>query len=137
MSSESYPRLLASELEMLEMLWRTGPVSILEAQQALGSDNGYTTVQTRLNRLTKKGVVQKSNERPARYSAAIDQDVVVHGDLNTLLEKVSGGQVLPLVAYLVKDRTLTAEEVSELKQMIAQAEQKNRRKSNPRKGSKK
>ncbi len=125
MTQKPLPRLLASELEILEMLWRSGPVSILEAQQALSGSHGYTTVQTRLNRLTKQGVVSRSKERPGRYSAAVDQDEVVQGDLNTLLDKVSDGRVLPLVAYLVKDRTLTPKEVSELKQLIAQAEKNN------------
>ena len=121
------PRLLASELEILEMLWRSGPVTIVEAQRAMKGEIGYTTVQTRLNRLCKKSAVKRSKESPARYSAAIKPETVANGDLNILLDKVSSGQVVPLVAYLVKDRTLTAAEFEELKQMIAEAEQKSQR----------
>jgi len=60
-------RLGVGELEVLEMLWRDGPVNLSEAHVALGQAIGYTTVQTRLNRLVKKGVVKKSTERPARF----------------------------------------------------------------------
>ena len=42
-----HPRLSAGELTVLQMLWRTGGVTILEAQQALDLPIGYTTVQTR------------------------------------------------------------------------------------------
>ncbi len=117
------PRLLASELEILEMLWRSGPVTIVEAQRALGSSAGYTTVQTRLNRLVKKAVVRRSPERPAKYVAAIEPEEVVTGDLNMLLEKVSRGRVVPLVAHLVKDRSLSKAEVEELTKLIEEAEQ--------------
>jgi BlaI family transcriptional regulator, penicillinase repressor len=127
MKKTETPRLLASELEILEMLWRTGPVTIVEAQRAMPGEIGYTTVQTRLNRLCKKNAVKRSKESPARYSAAIKPEAVANGDLNILLDKVSGGQVVPLVAYLVKDRTLTSAEIDELKQMIAEAESKTHR----------
>ena len=78
------------------MLWRAGGVTILEAQQALGLPIGYTTVQTRLNRLTKKGIAAKSKERPAKYTAAVTPDEVGCSDLDLLVERVSNGQVAPL-----------------------------------------
>ncbi|MFC1758829.1 BlaI/MecI/CopY family transcriptional regulator [Planctomycetota bacterium] len=122
MPKKSIPRLLASELEILEMLWRSESVTIVEGQRALDGNVGYTTVQTRLNRMVKKGVVRRSRTKPAKYSAAIMPEEVATGDLNLLLEKVSCGNVLPLVAHLVKDRSLTDDEIDQLKQLIADAE---------------
>lgn len=124
MPKKQTPRLLASELEVLEMLWTEGSVSIVEGQRALGGEVGYTTVQTRLNRMVKKGFVKRSRSKPAKYSAALKREDVVSGDLNLLLEKVSGGSVLPLVAHLVKDRSLSATEVQELRELINEAERK-------------
>ena len=117
-------RLVAGELEMLQMLWREGPVTILEAQQALGLSVGYTTVQTRLNRLVKKGVAAKSAKRPAKYRAAITPEDVRELDLDLLVERVSEGQVIPLVAHLVNRQTLSTEEIAELKKLVAEAERK-------------
>ena len=111
------------------MLWRSGPVTIVEAQRAMKGEIGYTTVQTRLNRLCKRNAVKRFKESPARYSAALKPEAVANGDLNILLDKVSGGQVVPLVAFLVKDRSLTSAEFDELKPMIAEAEEKSRRKT--------
>ncbi len=134
MAKKAVPRLLASELEILEMLWRAGSVTIVEAQRALGNDAGYTTVQTRLNRMVKKSVVLRSKSKPAKYSAAIKQQDVTSSDLDLLLDKVSRGRILPLVAHLVKDRTLCDEEIEELKGLIAEAERKT--KSVQKKGDK-
>ena len=130
MAKASTPRLLASELEILEMLWREKSVTIVEGQRALNTDAGYTTVQTRLNRMVKKGVVKRSRGTPAKYSAAISPEDVTSVDLNLLLEKVSRGKVVPLVAHLVKDRSLTDIEIQQLKQMIAEAETQAQQKGN-------
>ncbi len=134
MSKKQIPRLLASELEILEMLWRADSVTIVEGQRALVGKAGYTTVQTRLNRMVKKGLVKRSRNRPARYSAALKPEDVAIQDLDLLLEKVSRGSVLPLVAHLVKNRSLTVDEIRELKQLISDAERQ--AKSKPRKGRK-
>ena len=126
-SRQAIPRLVTGELEILEMLWREGPVSLSDAHEALGQPIGYTTVQTRLNRLVKKQVVERTNDRPARYRAAITKDDVAQHDLDLLLERVSGGTVIPLVAHLVQDRKLSEAEFEELKQLIADAERKSKR----------
>lgn len=116
------PRLLAGELELLQMLWQEGGVTILQAQQALGLPIGYTTVQTRLNRLVKKGVASKSKERPAKYSAAITPEDVQSGDLDLLVKRVSNGRISPLVAHLVQRGSVSRKEIDELKRLVAEAE---------------
>ncbi|MEZ6069575.1 MAG: BlaI/MecI/CopY family transcriptional regulator [Pirellulales bacterium] len=115
-------RLAAGELEILEMLWREQSATIREAQLALDSDVGYTTVQTRLERLVKKGLVQKSRTRPARYAAAVTPEQVGGNDLDLLVRRVSDGRVVPLVAHLLSRDSVTTEELAELKRLIAAAE---------------
>jgi BlaI family penicillinase repressor len=121
------PRLSAGEMEIVQMLWRTGAATLSEAHAALGRPIGYTTIQTRLNRLVAKGVLARSAERPARYSAAVAPEDVSARHLDLLLERVSDGSVVPLVAHLVRDRTLSNEEIDELKQLIAEAERQRER----------
>jgi predicted transcriptional regulator len=115
-------RLSAGELEMLQMLWKSGPVTISEAQHGLGRQIGYTTVQTRLNRLAEKGVVSRTSRRPAKYQAAVGPDEVTSGYFKLLLERVSEGSIVPLVANLMKDRKLSAEEIAALRQLITESE---------------
>lgn len=122
-------RLGVGEIELLQMLWRKGAVTILEAQQALGLPIGYTTVQTRLNRLVKKRVARKSKERPAKYSAAITQDDVQRNDLDLLVDRVSDGAVIPLVAHLVNRSSVSPNELTELKELVADAERRLQKKT--------
>ena len=117
-------RLSAADMELLEMLWRQGAVTLSEAHRALGLPIGYTTVQTRLNRLVRKGLAKRSDDRPTKYSAAIERREIAEHDLSLLIERVSGGSVVPLVAHLVRDRSLTAPQIAELKRLLDEAEQR-------------
>ena len=55
-------RLTRGDLQILQMLWREERVTIAGAHQALGALIGYSTVQTRLNRLVIKGLVRKTKD---------------------------------------------------------------------------
>lgn len=117
-------RLGAGELELLEVLWRDGAVTIAEALAGLAREQGYTTVQTRLERLVAKKVARKSRTRPARYSAAVTEEDVSRDDLNVLVRRVTRGRVVPLIAHLVNDRPLTTNEIEEIRVLIAEAEER-------------
>ena len=84
-------------------------------------------MQTRLNRLVDKGMVTRTTDRPARYAAAVAPEEVSARHLDLLVERVSGGSVVPLVAHLVRDRALSSDDIAELKQLIAQAERQGRK----------
>lgn len=117
-------RLGVGEIELLEVLWCKEAVTISEAQEALPRAAGYTTVQTRLNRLVAKGAARKSKTRPAKYRAAIGRDQVTQSDLDVLVNRVQGGQVVPLVAHLIRERPLSDAEIDELRSLIDEAEQR-------------
>ena len=120
-------RLAAGEIEILEMLWREKSVTIAQAHAAFGQAVGYTTMQTRLNRLVDKGLVRKTGLHPAHYQAAIQPEEVSKRDLDVLVQRVTGGRVVPLVAHLVKDRELSEEEIRQLKHLIDEIDQKRRK----------
>lgn len=123
-------RLTEGEISVVQMLWDKGPLALSEAHEEMcrrGTKIGYTTVQTRLERLVEKQVVAKTGDRPAKYRAAINPGDVSAPLLDLLLEKVSG--VVPLFAHLIQTPSLTAEDLAEMKRLIAEAE--NARKSEP------
>ncbi len=117
-------KLSSGEMEVMSILWERGPLSLAEAHEAIGRPIGYTTMQTRLNRLVEKGLAKRSDQRPAQYSAAISQDSISANHLDDLLARVTGGNIVPLVAHLVNDRSLTEHEIDQLKGLILQAEQR-------------
>ena len=91
-------------------------------------------MQTRLNRLVKKGVAGKSESRPAKYSATITPKQIQKHDLDLLVDHVSEGKVVPLVAHLVKRSDFTREELTELRRLIADAEGKSAPSANEKRG---
>lgn len=117
-------QLSPGEFELMSLLWEHGPLTISGVHQALDRQVGYTTVQTRLNRLVAKGLASRSAERPARYQAVLSADRATASRLDQLVDLVTGGNVVPLVAQLVDDRQLTAQELGELKEIIRAAEQR-------------
>lgn len=80
----------------MDLLWRSGPATVGEARDALGSAGGqelaYTTVLTILLRLHEKGYVTRAKEgRHFRYAAAFDEAGVRAAagrrDLQRLIER--------------------------------------------------
>lgn len=124
-------RFAPGEISILRLLWDLGASTLSEAHAEIvrrGEQIGYTTVQTRLERLVAKNVVSKTSDRPAKYQAAIAPDEVSGPLLDLLLERVSGA--VPLFAQLIQDPTLTREDLAEMKRLIAEAEQKQPREKN-------
>lgn len=118
----------AAELSILQMLWEEGPLTLSEAHAAMtrqGQSIGYTTVQTRLERLVDKRAVAKSDERPARYQAAVEPQEVSAPLLDLLLKRVSGPA--PLIAHLVQNPSLSSDDLAEIKRLVAEAEKRMRR----------
>jgi len=120
-------RLSAGEMELMNMLWQEGPVTIAEAHQAFAKyahQVGYPTMQTRLNRLVDKGLATRSEERPARYKSTVTVDQVAAGHLDQMLDKLTGTSVAPLVCHLISERPLTRQEIEEVKELLSEAEGK-------------
>jgi BlaI family transcriptional regulator, penicillinase repressor len=120
-------RVAAGEKEILGMLWAEGALTIREAHErfgAYGKPVSYPTMQTRLNRLAEKGLVARSEDRPARYRAAVSRDQVTVGHLRELVAKIGRGDVVPLVARLLSERTLSDEQIARLTELLENARKK-------------
>ncbi len=126
MARKSKPvRLSPGELELMSMLWEEGPLTVAEAHENFGRYGkpiGYPTMQTRLNRLVEKGHVVRGDRRPARYQAAITSQQVSAGHFRQLLDAVGRHKLVPLVGHLIAERSLTADEIADLKGLLAEAE---------------
>jgi BlaI family transcriptional regulator, penicillinase repressor len=128
-------RVAAGEMEILGMLWAEGPLTIREAHmrfKAYGKPVSYPTMQTRLNRLAEKGLAGRSEDRPARYRAAVSRDQVTLGHLRELVAKIGRGDVVPLVARLLSEQTLNEEQISQIRQLLEKAQQKSEAKATQR-----
>lgn len=117
-------KLSSGEVDLMDLLWRHEALTLAEAHEAFGAERiGYTTMQTRLNRLVEKGLARKSNDRPAVYAPAVAREAVQAGHLDDVMKRLTDGSVVPLVAHLVRDRKIARDELAELKRLVQQAEQ--------------
>ena len=128
-------RVSSGEMEILSMLWQRGPMTLREAFEAFsefGKTIAYPTMQTRLNRMVDKQLLRRRDEHPSVYQAAVTRDQVSLGHLRQIVDKISQGDVVPLVARLLTEQTLTSDQVAELQQLLAAAQQRSQAKSSKR-----
>ena len=116
-SQQNFVPLSEGEMELLDLLWKLGPANLTVVHKNYPRPLGYTTVQTRLNRMVEKGVLTRSNDYPAIYEAIVEKEVAS----TTFFEKVAkicGGSLAPLIAHLTQKKKLTPDEIEILKQLI-------------------
>jgi predicted transcriptional regulator len=113
------------ELQIMQVLWREGPSNVQHVQKNLSADTdlAYTTVQTMLNVLHRKGRVRRTLEgRAFAYRAAASKETVMGQAVRDLVERMFGGSSEELVMSLIKNRQVDPERIAELGRMIAAEE---------------
>jgi predicted transcriptional regulator len=107
------------ELEIMQVLWEDGPASVAAAQQRLGGKLAYTSVQTMLNVLVRKGKASRTLvDRAYRYRAAISREKALGATLRDVVQRIFGGSVEALVMSLVETKQLTPETLRRLQKMV-------------------
>ena len=111
--------LTARELDVMAALWRRRSATVAEVLDELGEDLAYTTVLTVLRGLEAKGAVRHQQEGKAhRYYPRIRPAGVGDRSLKRLLDKVYQGSRELLLARLVADREISAEELKRLRRLV-------------------
>src|ERR1043165_6926976 len=117
-------RLTPLELEIMHVLWETGPANVQTVQQQLKRELAYTTVQTMLNILHRKGKVKRTlKDRAYFYKPAVSHRQVVRHTINDMVERLFGGSAESLVMSLVETRHLTAEKLERLHKLVAESQE--------------
>src|SRR5271167_2582306 len=109
------------ELEIMQVLWETGPANVQTVQAALkaGPPLAYTTVQTMLNVLHRKGrVKRKLRGRAFEYAPTVTREKITNHAVREMVERLFSGSVDGLLMNLVKTRQLDAKKIAELAQRI-------------------
>lgn len=107
------------ELEIMNVLWETGPANVQTVQQQLKNTRAYTTVQTMLNILHRKGKVTRELEDKAYfYQPAVTRGQVMGHALGDLIDRMFGGSTESLVMSLVETKRLTPAKLSKLQKLL-------------------
>ena len=118
------------ELEIMQVLWKDGPGNVLAVQEGLNKRGGeaesklaYTTVQTMLNILERKGKVKRTlRGRAYEYRAAVSEEKASSHALHDLVDRMFGGSAEQLVMSLIKSRQTDPQRIAKLLRQLAAQE---------------
>jgi BlaI family penicillinase repressor len=115
------------ELEIMSVLWETGPANVQTVQaQIQGRSLAYTTVQTMLNVLhRKRKVKRKLKDRAYYYSPVLSRQNAVRQAVGEMLNRFFGGSADSLVLNLVETRQLTPEKLEQIQKLLEQSKEEN------------
>ena len=111
------------ELEIMNVLWETGPANVQTVQQKLGRPLAYTTVQTMLNVLHRKGHANRTLKQKAFfYRPSTSRSDVVKQTMHDVVDKLFEGSATNLVMSLVQTNQISLEELDKLRDLIDEKE---------------
>ena len=109
------------ELQILDVLWARGACSVREIHEALPARKrpAFTTVQTVVYRLEKKGAIRcvKRISNANILEAAISRDQAQTTLVDELLA-LFGGRPKPVIARLVESGALTLDDIREAEEAL-------------------
>ena len=80
------------ELEIMQVLWETGPATVQTVQRELKRELAYTTVQTMLTVLHRKGRVKRTlKDKAYVYRPAVSSKKFTAHAVRDLIDRVFGG----------------------------------------------
>lgn len=124
------PAISEAESRVMEILWQYAPQGSEDLASALHGDTGWheNTVRTLLNRLVRKGAVRAEREgRRYLYSPVLTRERWQAHESRSLLDRVFGGRIAPLLVHFSRNEKLSAKDVAELRKLVDQLEKQDRR----------
>ena len=124
MARSKTEQLTPLELEIMNVLWETGSANVQTVQTQLQRDLAYTTVQTMLNILHKKGQARRTLvERAYFYEPVVSRKQVVSKHINDVVDRLFGGSAESLVMSLLETKHLTPAKLARLQQLVEEVEE--------------
>lgn len=115
MTRPSKTSLTKLELELMQVIWRLGSGTVGAVQADLSRDLAYTTVQTMLNILERKGKLRRElHGRAYVYSARVTEAKALGQGVRDLVDRMFGGSSEELVMSLLKNGQIDADRLAEL-----------------------
>ena len=109
------------EITCLNALWEIGEGNVEEVRRIVSRERplAYTTVQTMLNILERKGKLKrKLRGRAYVYSATVTEAKASRHAVRDLVDRVFGGSTDELVMSLIKSRQIDPRRIAELSRKL-------------------
>lgn len=121
------PQISEAEYEVMKVIWEYSPISTNEIVEELSKTKTWSpkTIQTMMIRLEKKGAVR--HEKKSRlyiYSPVICKEDYVDMESRSFLRRFYNGTLNSMVTSFLENDKLSDEDIEELKELLAQREQR-------------
>jgi len=120
MARKNLPALSPSETEILRLVWQLDKATVQQVCDKLPARRkiAYATVQTLLRRLENKGYLKHDVRGKAHvFFAAVKKEHVVKRSVGDFLDRLFGGDPIPLMQYLAEHGKINADDVEKLKRL--------------------
>jgi predicted transcriptional regulator len=113
--------LTATELEMMNVIWRIGPCSVVQVVEQLRPERelAYTSVSTIVRILEQKGYVISSKEgRGHLYEAAVSKEDYQRSTVQRMVTSVFDNTPALLVRRLLDTESLSSDDLAEIRALL-------------------
>ena len=110
-----------AESVVMDVLWQRHPATAEDIVAALAGQQDWqeATIKTLLNRLLNKGAIRADKDgRRYLYSPLLQREQWLSQESESLLGRLFGGRVAPLVAHFSAQRKLGKKDVAELRRLL-------------------
>ncbi|HEX5444306.1 MAG TPA: BlaI/MecI/CopY family transcriptional regulator [Pirellulales bacterium] len=116
-------RVADAELAVLKALWESGPLTakaIAETLYPKGAESAFAAVHSFLQRLERKGLVARDRGSFVHvFSATVSQADVLGQELESLIGRLGGDSLAPLIMKLIDQKRLSKREAAEIRKLLA------------------
>ncbi len=103
------------ELRIMQVIWKFGDSTVTSVQEKLEPALAYTTVQTMLNILERKGKLRRTLQgRAYVYSPTLTEAKALGQGVRDLIDRMFGGSTEELVMSLLQNHQIDADTLAEL-----------------------
>jgi predicted transcriptional regulator len=121
MTKRKLPAVSPAETEILRLVWQLNKATVQEVCDKLPVKRKitYATVQTLLRRLESKGYLKHRIRGKAHvFFAAVKSEKVIKRSVSDFLDRLFGGDPVPLMQYLAEHGKIDADDIEKLKELI-------------------
>lgn len=120
MAKRKRPAMSPAETEILRLVWDSREATVQQVYDALPADRKvtYVTVATLLRRLEEKGYLKhRLRGKAFVYTPAAKKEDVIKTTIGDLVQRLFGGNPVPLMQHLALHSEITDEDIERLKEL--------------------
>lgn len=118
-----------AEAAIMGVLWSSSPQSAEDILRVVGPERDWqeSTVKSLLARLVQKNAIRSTKDgRRFLYEPLVTREHYLTQESTSLLDRLFGGRVAPLVAHFSESQQLSKRDLAELRQLIERLDDERR-----------